>query len=284
MRTLARITRSQLSTWGLTLTALAGPASAADKYALVAAMGDRFMASHEVHQTGSRLPNFDKRALEVKDDGINKLAVASLNEAVKKMHPQSERILLSVPLSQDTMDRVRAIEENAFATAVEALRARPDRSQWHRIVLVTPANRVDKKDGLGPDTQGMGLFTQGLCQSDIRDCDKRRSMASGVQVTNPDGETIRSDRFVAPYFFAKIWILDPQSLQVLDSEVVMDHMKYNDANSDAMDQNQVFTPKFLAARLVERVEASTTQAVGRTELRGKVEVNEKGEVRPAPPR
>ena len=250
----------------------------ADKYALVAAMGNRFIASWEVHQTGSHLPNFPKRALEVKDDGINKLAVASLNEAVKKMHPQSERILLSVPLSESTMDRVRSIEENAFATAVEALRARPDRSEWQRIVLVTPANRVDKADGLGPDTQGMGLFTQGLCQSDIRDCDKRRATVGRVEVTNPKGETIRSDRFVAPYFFAKIWILDPQSLQVLDSEVVMDHMKYNDPQSDSMDQNQVFTPKFLAARLVERVEASTTEAVGRTELRGKVEVKEKGPV------
>jgi hypothetical protein len=252
----------------------------ADQYALVAAMGNRFMAGHEVHQTGSRLPNFPKRALEVKDDGINKLAVASLNEAVKKMHPQSERILLSVPLSESTMDRTRSIEANAFATAVDALRARPDRSQWYRIVLVTPANRVDKADGLAPDTQGMGLFTQGLCQSDIRDCDKRRADVGHVEVTNPKGKTIKSDRFVAPFFFAKIWILDPQSLQVLDSEVVMEHVKYNDPDSDSMDQNQVFTPKFLAARLVERVEASTTQAVARTELRGKVEVKEKGVVTP----
>jgi len=254
----------------------------ADKYALVAAMGERFIAGSEVHQTGSHLPNFSKRSLEVRDDAINKLAVASLNEAVKKMYPQSERVLLSVPLSEGIMGRVRAIEENAFATAVEALRARPDRAQWHRIVLVTPANRVGRKDGLAPDTQGMGLFSQGLCQSDIRDCDKRRSTTGGVEVTTPDGKTTRSDRFVAPYFFAKIWILDPQSLKVLDSEVVMDHMKYNDPTSDAMDQNQVFTPKFLAARLVERVEASTAEAIGRTELRGKVEVNEKGEV--APPR
>ena len=255
---------------------------AADKYALVAAMGNRFSAGHEVHMTGSRLPNFPKRALEVEGDGINKLALASLDAAVKKMHPDSERLYLTVALSKSIQERVRAIEENAFETAIQALRARPDRSAWHRIVLVTPVNRVKAEEGLAPDTQGMGLFSQGLCQSDIRDCDKRRSMASGVQVQNPNGETIRSDRFVAPYFFAKIWILDPQSLQVLDSEVVMDHMKYNDPGSDSMDQNQVFTPKFLAARLVERVEASTTEAVGRTELRGKVEVKEKGEV--APPR
>jgi hypothetical protein len=90
---------------------------------------------------------------------------------------------------------------------------------------------------------------------------------------------VKSDRYVAPYFFAKIWILDPQSLQVLDSEVVMDHTKYNDPDSDAMDQNQVLDRKFLLTKIVEQVEKSTTLAVSRTELRGKVEVKEKGEVK-----
>jgi hypothetical protein len=77
-----------------------------------------------------------------------------------------------------------------------------------------------------------------------------------VEATSPTGEKIITTRFVAPYYFAKVWILDPQSLQVIDSEVVMEHMKYNDPDSETMDQNQVFGPKFLAARLVERVEAS----------------------------
>ena len=260
------------------LLSLSCVAVAADKYALVAAMGDRFMAGTEVSSIGSRLPNHRTRALEVQGDGINKLALASLDTAVARLHPDAHRLYLSVALSKSTMERTRSIEQNAFDTAVAALRERPDRSDWYRIVLVTPTNRVQQQEvgGLAPDTHGMGVFTQGHCQSDIRDCDKRRPVASGVKVTTPKGETVNSDRYVAPYFYAKIWVLDPQSLQVLDSEVVMDHAKYNDPDSQAMDQNQVLTPKFLAARLVERVEASTTEAVGRTELRGKVEVNERG--------
>jgi hypothetical protein len=262
----------------LALLVLSCGAFAADKYALVAAMGDEFTAASETHSTGSHLPNYAKRRLDVQDEGINKLALASLDMAVRKLHPESERIYLVVPLSKDTQLRVRSIEENAFEIAVQALRARPDRGEWQRIVLVTPANRVQNQEtgGLAPDTQGVGLFTQGLCQSDIRDCDKRRPVTTGVAVTNPKGEAVRSDRFVAPYFFAKIWILDPQSLQVLDSEVVMDHTKYNDPDSDAMDQNQVLDRKFLLTKIVEQVEKSTTQAVSRTELRGKVEVNERG--------
>jgi len=263
------------------LCTLSFGAFAADKYALVAAMGDQFTAGTEVHTTGSHLPGHAKRRLDVKDEGINKLALASLASAVGKLHPQVERHYLVVPLPPETQLRVRSIEENAFAIAVEALRARPDRGEWQRIVLITPANRVQKQEtgGLASDTQGIGVFTQGLCQSDIRDCDKRRSVTSGVEVTTPKGETVKSDRYVAPYFFAKIWILDPQSLQVLDSEVVMDHTKYNDPDSDAMDQNQVLDRKFLLTKIVEQVEKSTTEAVSRTELRGKVEVKEKGEVK-----
>jgi hypothetical protein len=118
-------------------------------------------------------------------------------------------------------------------------------------------------------------MTQGLCQSDVRDCDRRRPN-SGVEVETPKGEKVVSSRYVAPYFFAKVWVLDPQSLQVLDSEVVADHTKYNDPDSDSMDQNSALDRKFLLRKIVEQVEKSTTQAVGRTELRGKVEVNEKG--------
>jgi hypothetical protein len=259
------------------LLALCGGAFAADKYALVAAMGDQFIAAQEVHSIGSRLPNYSKRSLDVKDEGINKLALASLDMAVRRMHADAERIHLAVPLSKDVQLRVRSLEENAFDTAVEALRARPDRSSWHRIVLVTPHNRVQKAEvgGLPPDTQGVGLMSQGLCQSDVRDCDRRRPN-SGVEVETPKGGKAISGRYVAPYFFAKVWILDPRSLQVLDSEVVMDHTKYNDPDSGAMDQNSALDRKFLLARIVEQVEASTARAVARTELRGKVEVNEKG--------
>jgi hypothetical protein len=250
-----------------------------DKYALVAAMGDRFIAGHEVTHTGSRLPAWRKRPLEVEGDGINKIVLASLDTVVAKMHPGSERIYFSVPLSKSVQDRTRSLEENAFEVAVGALRANPNRGEWHRIVLITPSNRVMAEEGLAADTQGMGLFTQGLCQSDIRDCDRRRTN-SGVEVTTPKGEKLKADRFVAPYFFAKIWILDPVSLAVLDTEVVTDHAKYGDPDSDAMNQNAVLDRKFLTARIVQQVETSTAEAVKRSELRGTVEVNERGEAKP----
>jgi hypothetical protein len=252
-------------------------AGESNKYALVAAMGNRFISVHEVRHVDSRLPPWPKRWLEVKDDGINKIVLGSLDQAVAKMHPQAERTYITVRLSNRVMDRTRTIEEGAFEAVIDALRDMPERSKWHRIVMVTPTNRIQDRDKLAPDSQGMGLLQQGLCQSDLRDCDRIDSM-SGVEVETPDGSKTKMSRFVAPYYFAKVWILDPASLTVLDTEVIHEHVKLNDPGSDSLQMSEVVARRYLAERMVQQVETSTTDAVKRTELRGTVEVKEKGEV------
>jgi len=249
-----------------------------NKYALVAAMGDRFIASHEVQQIGSRLPPWRKRPLEVKDDAINKIVLASLDQAVLKMHPAAELTYITVKLSNRVQDRVRSIEENAFDAAIEAVRDMPDRAKWYRIVLVTPSNLVQNKDGLAADTQGMGLFQQGLCQSEMRDCDRKQS-STGVEVETPDGKKAVMSHFIAPFYFAKVWVIDPASLQVLDTEVIHEHVKLNDPDSNAFDMAQVVSRHYLAQRIVEQVETSTADAVKRSELRGTVDVKDRGEAK-----
>ena len=253
-------------------------ATESNKYALVAAMGDRFIAGHEVHQTGSRLPAWRKRPLEVEGDGINKIVLASLDTVVAKMHPDAQRIYFSVPLSKSVQDRTRSLEENAFEVAVGALRANPKRGEWHRIVLITPSNRVVANEGLAADTQGMGLFSQGLCQSDIRDCDRRRTN-SGVEVTTPKGEKVKADRFVAPYFFAKIWILDPVSpLSSMQEVVPTTEIRGSRFRRDEPECSARPQVPHRAHR--QQVETSTAEAVKRSELRGKVEVKDIGEAKP----
>jgi hypothetical protein len=153
------------------------------------------------------------------------------------------------------------------------------------VVVITPTLRIERSEG-GPrgDIQGIGVFTQPLCQSDLRDCDRAAGRNSGVTATTPEGETTTAPRFVAPYLYAKVWILDPHTLAVIDTQVALDHTKLYDPKSDSLDMNQMIDRKVLAARIVEQVETSAVEALKRTELRGKVEVNEKGEVRAAPPR
>jgi hypothetical protein len=92
-------------------------ALAADKYALVAAMGNRFSAVHEVHTIGSRLPNFPKRALEVKGDGINKLALASLDRRSRRCTRTPSGSTSRWRLRRASRIACVRIEQNAFDDA-----------------------------------------------------------------------------------------------------------------------------------------------------------------------
>jgi hypothetical protein len=260
----------------------AAPPEEPRTFGLVAAMGDLFSAVNEVPTVGSHLPPYRRRTIEVKDDVINRIVLKGMGDAVAQVEPGSNRVFVSVRLAREIQDRPSRIEESAFAAAVEALRRMPQRGEWHRIVVATPAYRAAARDGLGGGMEGLGLFTQPLCRGDIRDCDVRsRPATAGVPAKTPSGETQAASRYVAPYLFAKVRILDPKTLEVLDTQEIFDHEKLFDPDSGAMDMNRTIDHKVLAVRILERVETSTVEAVRRSELRGRVDVQEKGPVVPA---
>jgi hypothetical protein len=252
-------------------------------YALVAAMGNLFSSVHEVESTGSHLPPFRKRTYDVKDDVINKLVLKGLGDGVAATQPQAKRIYLSVRLPMEIQERPTRIEEAAFEHVVEQLRGMPQRGEWHRIVVATPAYRAQARDGLGHGMEGLGLFTEPLCKDDVNtdmnSCDTRsRPRTRGALATTPSGEKEAASRYLAPYLFVKVSILDPKTLEVLDTQEIFDHEKIFDPDSGSTDMNQSVDHKFLAAKILERVENSTVEAVRRSELRGHVDVQEKGPV------
>lgn len=247
-------------------------------FALMAAMGDRFSAVHEVPSIGSHLPPFRRRALEVPGDGINKLVLKGLGDAVSSMDPAAERVYLSVRLPRAMQDRPSRLPESAFDMALEQLRGMPHREAWHRILVATPAYRAEAHDGLASGMEGMGLFTEPLCQSGPDYCDTRsRPSTAGVRAKTLSGESEAASRYLAPFLFAKISILDPVTLQVLDVQEIYDHDKIFDPDSGAMEMNRSIDRKVLATRILERVESSALEAVRRSELRGSVDVREHGE-------
>ena len=261
--------------------ACAGAADEPRTFALVAAMGNVFSAVHEVASTGSHLAPYRKRTFEVKDDTIDRLVLKGLDDAVTSIEPGARKVYLMVRLPAQMQERPSRIEASAFGKVVEELRRMPGRDEWHRIVVATPAYRAAARDGLAGGIEGMGLFTEPLC-GDVRDCDARTQPATaGIPATTPSGETVTTSRYVAPYLFAKIWILDPTTLEVLDSQEIFRHEKLFDPDSGATDMNQVIDRKLLAARILEGVHASALEAVRRSELRGRVEVEERGPVKDA---
>jgi hypothetical protein len=57
---------------------------------------------------------------------------------------------------------------------------------------------------------------------------------------------------------------------------LMDHVKLGDPDSEVLDMTKLIDRKALVTRMVHQVETSALEAVKRSELRGKVEVNERG--------
>jgi len=98
-------------------------------------------------------------------------------------------------------------------------------------------------------------------------------------VTTPNGETVKANQFVAPYVYLKIWILDPQTLEVVDSQEIFEYQKMWDPKADTLDLSEVIPRRVLAAQIVRLAGQATEEAVKRTELRGQVEVKDRGEVK-----
>ena len=136
----------------------------------------------------------------------------------------------------------------------------PERSAWDRIVVATPAYRVQGVDAMAGRSQGFGVFMQPLCRSlsgacgmnSIGQMGERTFAGGGETVQTPDGQTIKANQ--------KMW----------------------DPKADSLDLSQVIPKRVLAARIVELASHATAEAVTRSELRGKVEVKERGEVKDAP--
>ncbi len=241
-------------------------------YALVAAVGAQFTAVHEVVHVGSHLSPYRRDFLEAPDNVLNKLVLHSLDGAIAKVDPQSKRVYLAVATPRPRSETY-SMETAALETVVAELRPMPERAQWDRVVVATPAYRVGAGDALPGRLQGLGIVTQGLCQGQLAYCDSGTVPAiAGQAAVTPGGKPITATRYVAPYMSIKVSILDAKTLEVIESHDVFQHEKIYDPTSKTMDMNESISKRVLATRIVELVEHATREAVMASQLRGTVEV------------
>ena len=251
-------------------------------FALVSAVGDLFYSVHELpsSRTGTRLEPYRRDPHQAPDNALNRLVLASLDQAVGKMEPQSKRVYIAVATPRPRSETAR-MQELAIETVVEHLKPMPERSQWHRVVVATPSYRTMAADNMPGRIQGAGVFIEGASVGQFSYSHVRnKPPANDTKVETPSGEEASASWFIAPYFAIKIWILDPRTFDVLDSREIFQHRKYFDPNSDSMDITANVDRRFLATKVVELVERTTGEAVMSTELRGTVDVKERGEVKP----
>jgi hypothetical protein len=264
---------------GAGLAAGAQPAAGPKTYALVAAVGNRFEVVSSKQQTGSHLPAWDREAYRIGGNVLNRLALQGLDQAVARYEPESRRVYLSMVPARPEIELV-----------IEELK-KVDRVGWDRIMVALPAYRFHDEPGLAHRMKGFGLLQQGQCQSDtslrpdrIGSCNHGFRPQYGPEAHTPKGEVIAANTFVAPFAFVEIFTLDPGTLAVLDRSANYGHRKLTDETAKLNGIVNGDNKEFLAAQIVDVVQASTAEAMANGILKGSVDVREKGPVSSDPAR
>lgn len=252
------------------LLALASPVlPAADEapkprtFALVSAVGDQFQYVRRRQQVGSNLDPFYRLAAKVPKGVLDTAVLRGLDRTVAAGDPSSERVFLA--LNPAEMEGVPPADRDrvAIGKVVSALEPMKQRAGWERIFVVTPNYRYGEIQGLGSKLGGIGVFIQPL--------DRARAGNPGLDgglegllepdTVTPDGKPTSSSVFVAPFFYTKLWVLDPKTLQVLDVEERFDFQKIYDPGWTAVDIAKNFTPEQLAAQVEKFVERASSRAL-----------------------
>jgi hypothetical protein len=248
-------------------------------YALLSAMGNQFTVVHEVQSTGTHLSPYRTQSYQIGENILNRIVLNSLDKTVARLDPNGKRVYLS---TDPVRGRGRyASEEAALDPVLEKLK-RLDRAQWDRIVVAMPAYRYHSQDGLATRMQGIGMFAQPLCQSDtgwgnrMGSCDSGFRPPSGPEALTPEGKTLAANTYLAPYSFVEIFVLDAHTLAVLDRQTSFGHRKLTDMSGNAMGVGSEGSREFVNRQMLEVITGSIADAVENTQLKGSVEVLEKG--------
>jgi hypothetical protein len=133
-------------------------------YALVAAVGEQFSVVYEVQSIGSHLSPYRRSTTEVPNNILNRLALHGLDKAIANIDPDSTRIYMAFSAAQMAGVAPSERESVAISKIVAELEKMPERKEWDRIVIATPAYRALELNGLASKLQGFGLFSEPLCQ------------------------------------------------------------------------------------------------------------------------
>jgi hypothetical protein len=260
-------------------------------YGLVAAVGAQFSLVSEGPTTGTHLSPYRRTTTDVPYDLLNRMALHSLDDAVAAIDPASQRIYMSMAAKE--MEGVVAAkrEDVAISNVVAALQKMPERLNWDRIIVATPAYRALAKNGLGSKLQGIGVFSEPMCQAGCANPFAPLNVG-WLDSEPPDGwDAVRSDdkatkarTYLAPFSYIAVWILDPKTLAIIDRQQGFDSQKLAEPKwRPQLDVDQADTQKYLASRIFNLVEMSIGDALKRSELvtgHGSVEVGDVKEVKP----
>ena len=257
-------------------------------YALIAAVGTQFTFVHEEQTTGTHLSPHRRRTSEALNDALNRIALHSLDKAIEKVDPDSKRLYLS--FASGPMDGVAPSQRDSVVVSriLAELQNMPQRMEWNRIVIATPAYRAMEHDRIAGKLQGFGLISQPLCQGGCGVLPGDTLGENGVEAVTWEDKVISARTFVAPFSYIGIWIVDPKTLTVLDHQQEFDSQRLaNDPHlvpsPGGLDLSESGSQSYVFSRLSRLIESSVAEAVMHSEIASKLGNVEVGPVREVPP-
>jgi len=248
-------------------------------YAIASAIGGQLSYIVAKQQVGSHLDPYQRTTLAVPDYSLDAIVMRGIDRVVARRFPETDRVFMR--LNPGELEGVAPPDRErvAFDRLTAELQKMPAREQWDRIVIVTPHYRAFERAGLGSKMHGVGMFVQDLNDGSSRD---GGPWEGKYEVIEPDGSPgqQRRSRYVALYYYAKLFILDAKTLQVLESAPWLIDEKIHNSSSDAVNIARSMSIEQLSSRLEVFAEKASSDALART-LGGSVVP---GEIKPVPER
>lgn len=248
----------------------AAPAAKPMVYALVSAVGGSLTFVRQREQVGSnRVDTYHRLTLPMPDSSLDGAVLRGLARVIRGNEPDAEIVYMR--LNPKELEGVLAHRkgEAAIGKLAKAFDGMPERMKWDRIVVVTPKYLFPGHRGMGSKLAGLGVYVQPLYSASgqssalgggVEDLAPNGVSAEEDAVT-PEGGAVRTSRYVAPYFYTQLWILDAKTLTVLDTEERYDFQKIYDPQSAAIDVQRAFTPEQLGDSVEKFVERSAARSL-----------------------
>jgi hypothetical protein len=275
--------------FGQTAPAAAKPdASKAEKpktYMVISAVGEQFTVMFRVSKVGlgtNIKPNFRRKSVTVKNNVLNRFVMHSMDEAIARADPTSKRLFMTLRAKDMDAVKPREREQVAIDEIVADLKGMPEREDWDRIVVITPAYKAFEYNGVDGELAGFGVFYQPY-QNSQRGNMMGTQDFTGEDAITPENMFIRTSIYAAPFSMIEVWVLDPKTLAVLDKQQRYDNVKLFDPLSDSVSISGNVKPEVLFDRFSTLVDRSVTAAVDRSLVlakRSKVDVGNVQEVKP----
>lgn len=254
------------------------PAPAAPKtYALISAVGDQLEFVTRKMGTGSNLDPFTRTKIKIDNNALNSSVLRGLDKVLDETDPGSTRVYMTLNPVELTGVLPQDREKVAIGKIVATLEKIPQRSEWDKIIVVTPSFRVSEFSGMGTKLYGLGVFVQpmysGKAPTDGGDVDLD-APGDGNEVVTPEDKATRSRRYVAPYSYTQLWVLDAKTLQLLEKNDRYDNQKLFDPKSTAINVANGIDKEVLAARVTALVEKSASRALSGTSVGTRIDIGE----------